>query len=328
MNNFGMFYRVFNLDGGTGGAGAAAGAGAGDGGAGGSSSAGASPGGGGGDLASRAAQIASGQGAQGQGQQGNAQPGQGQPAQGQQSQQAADGKGGLYTPEGLAENYRGKTDQETIDKLLADVNGRPKPPAKPSDYKFQPGEDFSKKFGDLKDDPVLPAWAEVAHELGLDNKQFQDAVPKLYEKLSKAGLIEGPVDYDAELEKLAPKEGDKGQRIIKAADRVNAISSFVRGLETRKEITREEATLLSTMYHNAAAVTAFEKVLAAARRGEHGLQGGGQGYDAGGYTWDKADADMSDPRYSTSSPKYEPKFRKEADERMARLAPRGQYRRS
>ncbi|MFA7504286.1 MAG: hypothetical protein WCZ28_06270 [Burkholderiaceae bacterium] len=181
-----------------------------------------------------------------------------------------------YFPDGLPEMLRGTNDRETIDKLTKEISGRPQPPATPDEYKLELPEDLAKKVGDLENDQVLKLWRGVAHELGLSNAQFQDAFVKLHEKMSEAGLLEEPVDYDQEIEKLAPKAGDPKVRMQQAAQRVNAIANTVKDWQTRGVIDKSDAVILSLMYATADSVKAFEKVMKLIP-GEHGVQGGGAG---------------------------------------------------
>lgn len=305
---------AFNLDGGAGGGGSGGGAGG--------SGGGQQPSGGGGpeSLAAAAARIEAPAGG-GQGQQQNQQqPGgqqQQQPNPGQQQTPQA------YYPENLPDTFRGTNDRETIDKLYGEISGRPKPPATAKDYKYEFAEDFTKKFGDLKDDPVLPMWSELAHELGLSNQQAQDVVPKLFEKLTKAGIIPEPVDTKAEMAKLEPNEKDPVRQQAKAAARVNALARTLQGLETRGILNKADMLRTSIVLLDAANVSAFEKIFKLLPA-EHGLQGGG-GNPVGGYGWEDADKEMADERYSSTSPKFDPKFRSSVDDKMRQLPKRGGY---
>jgi hypothetical protein len=66
-----------------------------------------------------------------------------------------------YWPEGLPETlagFKGATDRETIDKLAGELKGLPRAPAKPDDYKLSLPEAFTKRYGDLSNDEVMPIW--------------------------------------------------------------------------------------------------------------------------------------------------------------------------
>ncbi|WP_414462954.1 hypothetical protein [Hyphomicrobium sp. DY-1] len=256
MKIFWKHLVVFNLDAGGGAAGGGA-SGAAGAGAGGAAAGSGAPS----DLAAAAAAHAAANPPSGQAQ------GQGQ---GQQSQ--------AYYPENLPDTFRGANDRETIDKLYGDIANRPKAPASAKDYKFEFASEFTDKFGDMKSDPVLPIWSEIAHEIGLSNEQAQSVVPKLFEKMAKAGLIPEPIDINAEMQKLEPNETDPVRRTAKAAARVNAIAGTLKGLETRGILTKADASRLSVMFADAANVAAFEKIIKLLPA-EHGLQNGGQASD-------------------------------------------------
>jgi len=272
---------------------------------------------GGDNLASAAARAAAAASPGGQQQQ---QSGGQEPQQQQQSggEQQNGQQPKAYYPENLPEALRGTNDRETIDKLCGEVASRPKPPATAKDYKYEFEKDFTDKFGDLKDDPVLPMWSEIALELGLDNKTAQAVVPKLFDKLAKAGLIAPPVDMDKELLKLEPNETDPVRRASKAATRVNAIGTKLQGLQTRGILNKTDMVRLSTMYLDADAVMTYEKIINLIPD-EHGLQsvhGAGPG---GGETKDTIKAKMNDPRYDSLNPKYDAAYRKQVDAEWRRL---------
>lgn len=184
-----------------------------------------------------------------------------------------------YFPDGLPDSLKGASERETIDKLAADFKARPVPPAKPEDYKLELSPDLQKRFGDLKDDKVLPLWGKVAHKAGLSNQQYNQAFSLLYEEMQSNGLIEPPVDWQGELLKLAPSAGDPTQRLAAASQRVNAVVNWVEGLTTRNVLSVDEAAPIAALAANVAGVVALEK-LARHFVGDGGLKGGGIGSGA------------------------------------------------
>lgn len=185
-----------------------------------------------------------------------------------------------YVPEGLADNFRGTSDRETIDKLLADIRGRPKPPEKPGDYKLELSPDFAKSYGELneKDNKVLDVWRQTAHELGLDNKAFNGAFEKFYGNLDKAGLIE-MTDPAAETEKLIaaqPKHLSFKEKATAVAKLANDVGAGVAALETRGILTKSQTALVSALLDTAEGINAVNALLNL--MGEHGVQpGNGKG---------------------------------------------------
>lgn len=204
-----------------------------------------------------------------------------------------------YVPEGLPDTFKGASDKETIDKLFGDINGRPKPPEKPDGYKFEFAEDFTKKYGDLKDDKVVGVWAEVAHELGLDNAQANGALTKLYERLDASGMLDLGPDPDAEISALMPKTGDDATRRAEALKRINNAGAWVKGLEA-KGLSKDGVTSFSEMLTTAKGVEALEFLQRTFN--QPGLNGGGQGgaQDGGQTAAEKADRAMYPSHFKTA----------------------------
>lgn len=223
--------------------------------------------------------------------------------------------GAPYAPEGLPEQFRGQSERETIDKLYAAVAGRPKPPATPKDYKLELSAEMQAKFGDLRDDKVLPLWGEVAHELGLDNAGYSQAFEKLYVKMDRAGLIDHGPDYQAELEKLKPARGSDVERLRGASRRINEASAFVKGLEGKGALSKTQAAILTAVMDTADGVMTMEALAKA--MGGTGIVGGGLAPEA--YSEADFHRDLKDERYSTTSPKHDPAWRKAVDEKALRL---------
>jgi hypothetical protein len=182
-----------------------------------------------------------------------------------------------YWPEGLPETlntFKGANDRETIEKLAGHLRDVPEPPAKPDDYKLALPEAFTKRFGDLSKDAVLPIWRQVAHKNGLNEAQFNGAIAELYSELSTQGLLDEPIDVMAELDKLAPKHGDPVQRKAQASARINGVAGNINGLVARGTLTRSEGNIVLALAATAEGVMTLEKLFKS--MGEHGLQGGGQ----------------------------------------------------
>jgi hypothetical protein len=264
----------------------------------------------GGALAARAAELAgkAGGGAAGAGADDKGAGGQG-----------AGGAPQLYFPKDLPEQFKGATNNETIDKLYAEVAGRPKPPEKPDGYKLELSEDFTKKFGELKDEKdskVLGAWREAAHELGLSDQQFSGAIEKFYGAMEKAGLLDLGPDPDAEIEKLKPKSGDDRSRLAAAQKRINDAGAWVAGLEARG-LDKAGVVMLAGLLENAQGIQAIEFLQKTFQT--PGLVAGGQGGSAGGDTKESLEGLMRDPRYDSQNAAYDPRFRSDVDGRWRKL---------
>lgn len=252
-----VFFEAEGMAGGTAGGGAPAGgpgsqAGSGDGGA-------ATP-----DLVQAAAAAAASQGGQSAGSGGSDPAGASTP----------------YWPEGLPETLnalKGANDRETIDKLAGKIKDAPAAPAKAEDYKLALPEEFTKRYGDLSKDPVVPIWRQIAHKNGMTETQFNGAISELYSELSSKGLIEEPIDPKTELEKLMPKHGAEASRVAQASARINGVAGGVNGLVTRGVLSKTEGNMVLALAATADGVVTLEKLFKS--MGEHGLQGGGQPAD-------------------------------------------------
>lgn len=175
-----------------------------------------------------------------------------------------------YYPEGLAEGFRGKSDRETIEALHKNISERPKPPEKPEGYTLELPEPMKARFGDMKDDPVLPMWQRIAHKHGVDQGVYQGVLVDLYTEMDKAGLI---VDGKAEMKKLEPKEGDDVQRAAHAKQRVETAVGFGKTLALRHGFSEGEGAALAELAATANGVTLIEKLMA--KFGETGVKPGG-----------------------------------------------------
>jgi len=198
---------------------------------------------------------------------------------GADGQNGADGgEGEVYWPEGLPEHLaelKGKTDQETIDKLAGKLSEQAQPPEKPDGYELSLSDAFKEKFGDLSDDEVLPIWRDIAHKNGLSNEQFNGAISELYSQLSEKGILDEGINVQEEMKKLAPGVADPVQAWGQAAKRINGVTDQVEGLVKRGVLNRTEGNVVTAMAASAEGVMALEKVLKLGS--EQGLQGGGQG---------------------------------------------------
>lgn len=216
-----------------------------------------------------------GEGAGGGGGAGDAGGGQAGGDGGQQQQQQQQQTPAPYYPDALPETLRGATDRETLDKIAADFAGRPKAPETAEAYQFAPSDAFKERYGDAKDDAVLGMWRGIAHKHRLTNETFNGVVADLYDGMAKAGMIDDPVNLDAELKKLETGDGDAVARRSAAEARVQVVVDKVKGLHNRKDLSDGEAAALTSIAKTADGVMAIEKLFKAAEKG--GLQVGGQG---------------------------------------------------
>lgn len=179
-----------------------------------------------------------------------------------------------YRPEGLADTYAGKTDQETIDKLWGDIANRPKAPENAEGYALTV-TDALKGVIDPANDTVLPIYAKAALKHGLTQEQYQGIVEDVYGGMAEAGLIQQPVNPDDEFRKLSDGRGDPAAQIQKGQERVLTYNGDIDGLVARKHLTEAEGNALKEVIASADHLLAMEKVLALLPK-EGGVRSGGQ----------------------------------------------------
>jgi hypothetical protein len=239
---------------------------------------------------------------------------QNQPPAGAANQAAAgiqDGPKGYWpeaAPKDLSDRFRGVDDQHTIDRMLAEFQGMPRPPASAADYQIEFPKELAERYKDIGKDPALAVYREIAMANGLTQQQFNGMIGDLFTKMNEKGMLEKPLDLDAEIDALKPKgRGTNADKAIAAKQRIDAVHDRLNGLLANGTLTKEEHAFLYKP--NAVAITAMEKVFAMTR--EHGLQGGGNG--AGAVTLDEVKQRMKDPRYNSLNRQYDKSFRESTD---------------
>ncbi len=236
------------------------------------------------EAAQQAAQAAqAAQGTQG-GAQGQQQGQQGQQAdQGQQGQQAQQGQQQapkVYMPEGLPDTFKGANEREIIDKLWKAHSDAPKPPAAATDYKLEMPKELQ-AFLDPAKDPVLPLFRDVAMKVGLTQTQFQGAIAGLYSVMAEKGLLQQPVDLNAEFAAIGGVEGDTASRVQRGIAKIQDLETKLTGLATRQQISKDHAAALVGMMVDRTSTAAIERLLSLLPA-ELGVQGGGAPGGQGG----------------------------------------------
>lgn len=163
-------------------------------------------------------------------------------------------------PEGLPENLRGQNAEETLANVaqayigmrteLAKKHGQPRPPESPDKYKLDLPEavkgkvDFDTEFNQ----PVLDGLREAAHKGGLSQSQFNDFLGTFMEGAVKDGLLDGPVDTDAELAELGGGNSVQGKAIVEE------LATWGDGLKRRGILNEDDHRAFEAMAADAASV--------------------------------------------------------------------------
>jgi hypothetical protein len=128
--------------------------------------------------------------------------------------------------------------------------------------------------------------------------------------MEKAGLIEAPPDYGAELQKLQPKAGTERERLLAAQQRINGADAWIKGLESGGALTKAQAAILHASTDTAEGIMLIESLQKAF--GGTGIVAGGAP-SGGQRSKDAIKADMADARYDPLSPKYDKAFQERVD---------------
>lgn len=212
-------------------------------------------------------------------------------------------------PKGF-EALLGKSDKESIDKLSSRLVEIGLPPEKPDLYKLELPEDFTKKFGKLDKDPAVDLWRDIAHKRGLSDKVFSGVIQDLYDGMISKGMMEQPVDAEAEQRKLGNPKSDPSRQLVEGAQRIQGIADNFAALVNRGVITRTQANILLKPTTTADGVAAMESLIKLLSPGD-GIRIGGQAPQ--GATAESVAAKRRDPRYLSTNKEYDPAFRAQVD---------------
>ena len=235
--------------------------------------------------------------------------------------------GAWEPPEWLPDHFRGETPEDTLTRVWKALDGYQKAhksagpvPETPDAYEFDLPEELKQAGVELKDDdPALKIWREAAHAAGLGQEQFRRAIPAFLQKAQEAGLLIPPINVQAELHALGREAGGVTPEEIAQAgrERLAKAVDFVDGLAARGVLDEAEAEAMKELAVDAAGVKAIEKIMGLVQSAESAVPGAPPGSAPGVMTQDDVDRLMRDPRYDTRSPKHDPKWRAEADKKIA-----------
>ncbi|MAA97410.1 MAG: hypothetical protein CMN87_18225 [Stappia sp.] len=124
------------------------------------------------------------------------------------------GTGEAYRPDGLAEHLLGANDRETIDKMASALagyrkrdgeRGVPESAAQYAAFGEDVPEELQGHISALSQDTAFQKISEQALERGIPVKDFQAMTMSLYSVAQDMGVLEPPLDADAERAALTPE---------------------------------------------------------------------------------------------------------------------------
>lgn len=174
--------------------------------------------------------------------------------------------------------FKGADAKSTLDNIAKHFGEMPKAPGAAKDYAYTPSEQLAPYFSGDADKAVLGLFQEVAHGLGMTQKQFDGAVNGLFGKMAEKGMLPKPMDISAEIAKLGGTVGDQAARMQAGQQRALAIADSVDALVTRQMLKPETAKVVKGWLNSADDMLAFEVIT--------GLLPGVKGPNNGGSTTD------------------------------------------
>lgn len=233
------------------------------------------------------------------------------------SADGSEGSSALYRPDGLAEEYHGETDQDTIDRLHSALTAsKPSLPDDITGYDFTPSDELKDFFQD-KDDPVLNAAKAAALDVGIPPNVLQDFINKTFSGPVGEGLIAPPFDPKKEMDTLAGyMKGD-----AKAAERAIKEAETVAGnIADRLNMPEGAKAFMEGMAEMADGIVIIRSLQELLR--ERGISlGGREGGSDAHMTREQLKALGADPRIDPRSGNYDPALRKQYDESYQALFP-------
>lgn len=247
-------------------------------------------------------------------------PPNGQPAGGNQAGQQLP-PAQAYRPDGLPEHLFGANDRETIDKLYKAVNGfrssqgeRGAVPDSADKYQLTVDEALKPYLADFDKDPVFKGTRDIFHKAGVTDRQFDQIVGPWLKMLVDGGLVDKPVDAQAQLLSLAPASAsnlDEAGRKAAASRRVSDNVAWVDGAKSQGTLPAEQADFLAaTLASDPRAHGLVEWLRGQAAEPRPAMNGANAG---GGVTEDQIKARITDPRNDPMKPQFDRAFAAETD---------------
>jgi hypothetical protein len=224
----------------------------------------------------------------------------------------------------LPENMRGATAEDTLKKVMPAFNGYHKQwtergpvLAKPEDLTLEISNEKAKPFFDAKS-PMAQQFAKAAVDVGLTKKQAQTMANQVMTGLADSGAFADVFDAKANVVAIA--------KVLGHAEMNDAAKSALQQFETESiawaQNTAKQMKLSETAAVELESLTltpgGVELIKALRAQGGAGFALGGQ---ASGQVMGKDEvfAMLNDDRYSSNSAKFDPLFRKKADEEYDKL---------
>ncbi len=244
-----------------------------------------------------------------------------------------------YRPQGMADQYYGKSDQETIDHLYKAVAGyrqrdaeRVVPDNVDAYSKFEADKvpDFMRSHVEhFANDPAFKAAAEVFMKAGVPVTAMHAGMTAAYQALQDAGLLESPVDIAAERGKLLPethRSASKAEQDAAIEARLTENENYIKllmkpGADGKSVLSKDAGENALLMLMDTAAGNEFIEFVRHATTGGDRAQphgGGNGGAGNGNDARQQLLAELARPEMDPQHPKFDRKAWDALDDKLKR----------
>jgi hypothetical protein len=226
-------------------------------------------------------------------------------------------KDGKFDMALLPENLRADSADEALPKLWEklreydDANvAKGKVPERAEDYQLKLEGKTAEAFPNIENDPAVGVLRKWALKQGMGASEFQNGMSELLKDLADADIIDAPLDLDKEVEAL----GEDGPKLYKQAEQyMDLMKTKLVGLKGEEaDQMKDVVAELDLHLMTASGVKVLNWISTLTK--ETGTGAPGEGLGSGAPTKESVRERRRDPRNSSTSPKYDPEFRRRTDE--------------
>lgn len=226
---------------------------------------------------------------------------------------------GWQRPEGLPDHLAGTDAAETAEKLFKAFDGyrraeaeRGTVPKDATGYQLQVDDKLKPYVEGFDKDPIFAATRDIMLKAGVTDKQFNAILGPLFGAMIDGGLVDAPIDANAELLKLTPADmegASEAERKAAAGKRLQDNIAWVDSMAETKAMPPAVAEFLNA----AAADKVAGNLLVEWLRGQDREQQPALGGRSSGASEGDVKARMIDPRNDPNSPQFSRAFADETD---------------
>lgn len=190
-------------------------------------------------------------------------------------------------------------------------------PEKADEYAVELSDKAKGVYADLDQDPALKTARDIAFEAGLDTETFSKVIGGVMNKWAEDGLIVPTIDPETEFKSFGLSDELAAKEVLKANE---FQERFSKTAKPEGMADKDWSALMTEMELIRGTARGVQLInLLAGKIGESTLTDLNDPSLSGGKTMDDYRKMVRDPRHSTSSPQYDPAYRKAAQQLLKTL---------